>query len=81
MDKLKPCPFCGRDIKRFVASYIGHTCTQLEIKCCVEFSIDTENIFYSDKGTINFSNDAIELWNTRADCDTARSSIKGENNE
>lgn len=69
MIELKPCPFCGSEIKIYSAEYIGEYCERLEVTCrfCnTDFNIRTpKRLYYGNKVSF-FGDDAIARWNRRA---------------
>ena len=70
---LKPCPFCGREVKQYSVegiTSIGITRLQIECECGVDFDVRCDNVmYYHTKGTelpYLHGRTANEIWNKRA---------------
>ena len=65
---LKPCPFCGEEIKHYSVGYTGPIADSLSVqcdKCHMYMQIDLEHIRYGS--TEDLSMDAIDIFNSRPD--------------
>ena len=61
MDKLKPCPFCGRDVR--VERYVEEVDYDI---CWIEHTANEPICFlHSARGYVGKKSDLIELWNRR----------------
>lgn len=63
---LKPCPFCGEEIKRYSIETANGYVYELKISCCMEFDITGDNLLYLDGNPLKLGLDAVEKWNKRA---------------
>lgn len=66
MIDLKPCPFCGEEIKRYSIGTVNGYVNELKISCCMEFDITGDEPIYLDGDPFKFGLDAVEKWNRRA---------------
>ena len=70
MSELKPCPFCGAEIKIYTVQFNGEFAENLTVKCenCnTEFWIREGETAYTFGGEkIRTHADAIRRWNRRA---------------
>lgn len=69
---LKPCPFCGEEIKHYSVGYTGPVADSLSVqcdKCHMYIQIDLEHIRYISDNKIveDLSMDAIDIFNNRPD--------------
>ena len=64
-EKLKPCPFCGRDVR------IDRYDEEIGCDICWIKHIEKEPIcfLFSARGYVGKQSDLIELWNRRANDD------------
>ena len=65
--KLKPCPFCGKEISVYTTTFNKHGVDSLTIYCCMTFEIESDAalmIPHNGKGTIVGIN-AVQKWNRR----------------
>ena len=61
MDKLKPCPFCGREVR--VERYVEEVDYDI---CWIEHIANEPICFlHSARGYVGKKSDLIELWNRR----------------
>ena len=70
MEKLKPCPFCGKEIEHYNIEFLGPAATRLEVRCdyCgAEISI--EPVYFDIIKNNPASDDAISRWNRRENDD------------
>lgn len=63
---LKPCPFCGEEIKRYSIGTANGYVYELKISCCMEFDITGDKLLYLDGDPLKLGLDAVEKWNKRA---------------
>lgn len=64
--KLKPCPFCGAEIRCYEMGFQGPKCVELEVRCDVchtRFVI--ESPFLHSNFDVAHLQDVIEIWNSR----------------
>lgn len=66
MIELKPCPFCGEEIKRYSIGTANGYVYELKISCCMEFDITGDELLFADGEPFKVGLDAIEKWNRRA---------------
>lgn len=67
MFNLKPCPFCGKEIKRYsIGTFNGYDVYELKISCCMEFDITSDELLFADGDPLKLGLDAVEKWNKRA---------------
>ena len=66
MIELKPCPFCGKEIKRCSIGTANGYVYELKISCCMEFDITSDELLFADSEPFKVGLDAIEKWNRRA---------------
>lgn len=64
---LKPCPFCGKEIKNYCVDYFRSFAEKLEVKCInCSAEITILASFYRSNGeVIPVEGDSIVKWNTR----------------
>lgn len=66
--RLKPCPFCGREVVRCSVASSGTIVHRLVVECCGTHDIDVSNmILYGSDGNIYIDEDAVDIWNHRGD--------------
>ena len=66
---LKPCPFCGREIKNATvdyARYIGPRSMDVCCSCGIEFSVTAHDPYIVDEIPYQIGLNAFDIWNTRA---------------
>ena len=64
--ELKPCPFCGKEIKRYSIGTADGYVYELKISCCMEFDITGDEPIFADNRPHMIGLDAVEKWNRRA---------------
>lgn len=66
--KVKPCPFCGREVKNITSGISPYGVEVLHIKCeCgAEVDFKGDGYFYENEIRRRSGKDALEKWNTRA---------------
>lgn len=67
--KLKPCPFCGREVETAEMEWCPAGATRLKVYCRCGADVETsaESIYYVD-GLPTFGGlDAIAKWNNRSE--------------
>ena len=70
-EKLKPCPFCGAEIKDYSVTSECGIIKELSIKCCVKVDIASDPMLTSlDGEKIFIGSDALQKWNRRAEDET-----------
>lgn len=67
MTELKPCPFCGKEIKRYSMEMANGYVYELKISCCMEFDITGDELLFADGEPFKVGLNAIEKWNRRAE--------------
>ena len=66
MIDLKPCPFCGREIKLYGLVTSQEGIERLDIDCCMDIRIESDPVLYADDGRyIRTGLDALQKWNRR----------------
>lgn len=66
--KLKPCPFCGKEVEHYTIGYQGPYASELEVACegCnAHICINIPERYYSNNVLYVFGLDAVERWNSR----------------
>lgn len=74
MAELKPCPFCGSEIKKVTIGTLNGIPYRLEAECEIchaEFVIDVPTLnmadFLTGDAVLVPDGDAVAIWNRRAD--------------
>lgn len=61
MEKIKPCPFCGKELRIYVDGYYGSPVIRHNIRSHVSCIMENR-VWFAYK-----VEDVIEMWNRRAD--------------
>ena len=66
-EMLKPCPFCGRDVKVCSLEMAGGGISHITVDCScgVRFEVTEDNLFYAGGIPYQAGKSAIEKWNER----------------
>lgn len=66
--ELKPCPFCGKEIKEYSVTSECGIIKELSIECCMKVDIESDPMLTSlDGERVLIGSDALQKWNRRAE--------------
>lgn len=69
MNELKPCPFCGAEVRdvSFETDELGVSRLMIRCLCGANITIEADDIFYSNADRLRPGLNAVEKWNRRAE--------------